>query len=67
MKLQELTESMKSRLNGQSILRSELVKKEKLVEELKKEIEVKFLTTVFVCLHCRAQSKCLKLVSQLLD
>ena len=40
MKLQELTESMKSGLSDQSVLRSELAKKEKLVEELRKEIEV---------------------------
>ena len=40
MKLQGLTESMKSRLNDQFILRLELAKKEKLVEELRKEIEV---------------------------
>ena len=40
IKLQGLTESMKGTLNDQSILRSELAKKEKLVEELRKEIEV---------------------------
>ena len=49
MKLQELTESMNSRLNDQSILRSELAKKEKLVEELRKEIEVNICNYCIVC------------------
>ena len=40
MKLQGLTESMKSGLDEKSTLRSELTKKEKLVEELRKEIKV---------------------------
>ena len=40
MKPQGLTESMKDGLAEQSTLRSELAKKEKLVEELRKEIEV---------------------------
>ena len=48
MKLQELTEYMKSRLNDQSILRSELAKKENLIEELRKEIEV----NIFNCYMC---------------
>ena len=40
MKLQGLTESMKGGLAEQSSLRSELAKKEKLVEEFRKENEV---------------------------
>ena len=54
MKLQGLTESMKSKLNDQSIL---IAKKEKLIEELRKEIEVNIMT-LLVCLHRRAQNKC---------
>ena len=46
MKPQGLTESMKDGLAEQSTLRSELAKKEKLVEELRKEIEVN------VCNYC---------------
>ena len=51
MKLQGLTESMKSKLNDQSILRSELAKKEKLVEELRKEIEVNICNYCIVCVY----------------
>ena len=40
MKLQQLSESMKSELHEQSTLRSELSKKGTLVEMLRKEIEV---------------------------
>ena len=40
MKLQGLTESMKSEVDEQSTLRSELSKKVALVEMLRKEIEV---------------------------
>ena len=40
MKLQGLTESIKGGLAEQASLRSELAKKETLVEELRKEIEV---------------------------
>ena len=40
MKLQQLSESMKSELLEQSTLRSELSKKGTLVEMLRKEIEV---------------------------
>ena len=44
MKLQMLTEkSMKAGLDKQSTLSSELAKSEKLVEKLKKEIEVSVL------------------------
>ena len=43
MKLQGLTDS---RLNDQSILRSELAKRENLIEELRKENEVN------VCNYC---------------
>ena len=49
MKPHGLTESMRSRLNDQSILRSELAKKEKLVEELRKEIEVNICNYCIVC------------------
>ena len=42
MKLQQLSESMKSELHEQSTLRSELSKKGTLVEMLRKEIEVNF-------------------------
>ena len=49
MKPQGLTESMRSRLNDQSILRSELAKKEKLVEELRKENEVNICHYCIVC------------------
>ena len=49
MKPHGLTESMRSRLNDQSILRSELAKKEKLVEELRKEIEVNVCNYCIVC------------------
>ena len=49
MKLQGLMESMRSRLNDQSILTSELAKKEKLVEELRKEIEVNICNYCIVC------------------
>ena len=49
MKLQELTESMRSGLNDQSILRSDLAKKEKVVEELRKEIEVNICNYCTVC------------------
>ena len=51
MKLQGLTES---RLAEQSTLRSELAKKEKLVEELRKENEVNvcnYCIWVLTCLH----------------
>ena len=40
MKLQGLTESMNTGLDEQSTLRSELAKREKLVEKLRKENEV---------------------------
>ena len=40
MKLQQLTEYMKGGLDEQSTLRSELVKKEMVVLELRKENEV---------------------------
>ena len=40
MKLQMLTESMKAGLDKQSTLSSEVAKSEKLVEKLRKEIEV---------------------------
>ena len=43
MKLQGLTESMKAGLDEKSALRIELGKKEKLVEKLRKEIEVNCL------------------------
>ena len=46
MKQQGLAESMKGGLAEQSTLRSELAKKEKLVEELRKENEVN------VCNYC---------------
>ena len=46
MKLQGLTESMKGGLAEQASLRSKLAKQEKLVEELRKEIEVN------VCNYC---------------
>ena len=49
MKLQGLTESMRSRLNDQSISRSELAKKEKLVEELRRENEVNICNYRIVC------------------
>ena len=49
MKPHGLTESMRSRLNNQSILRSELAKKEKLVEELRKEVEVNICNYCIVC------------------
>ena len=49
MKPQGLTESMRSRLNDQSILRSELAKKEKLIEELRKENEVNICNYCIVC------------------
>ena len=39
MKLQRLTESMNAGLDEQSTLRSELAKREELVEKLRKEIE----------------------------
>ena len=48
MKLWGLTESMKSTLNDQSILRSELAKKEKIVEQLRKENEVN-VCNYFMC------------------
>ena len=40
MKLQRLTESMNAGLDEQSTFRSELAKREELVEKLRKEIEV---------------------------
>ena len=40
MKPQQLTESMKGRLDEQSTLRLEVVKKEMLIEKLRKENEV---------------------------
>ena len=40
MKQQKLAEPLKSNSDEQSILRSELAKKEKFIEELKKENEV---------------------------
>ena len=40
MKPQQLTESMKDRLDEQSTLRSEVFKKEMLLEKLRKENEV---------------------------
>ena len=40
MKPQQLTESMKDRLDEQSTLRSEVVKQEMLLEKLRKENEV---------------------------
>ena len=43
MKLQRLTESMK---DEQSTLRSELAKREKLVEKLRKETEVNFCSYI---------------------
>ena len=54
MKLQGLTESMKDGLAEQSTLRSELAKKEKLVEELRIENEVNvcnYCIYVLTCLH----------------
>ena len=54
MKLEGLTEFMKDGLAEQSTLRSELAKKEKLVEELRKEIEVNvcnYCMFVWTCLH----------------
>ena len=57
MKLQGLTESMKSRLlNDQSILRSELAKKEKLIEELRKETEVNVCND-YTCVFTLQSSK----------
>ena len=50
MKLQGLTESVKSRLN-ESILKSQLAKKEKLVEELRKENEVNVCNYCIVCVY----------------
>ena len=43
MKQKELVVSLKDTLDKQSTLRSELTKKESLIEELRKEIEVKIL------------------------
>ena len=40
MKLQRLTEQLKDESDGQSILKSELAEKEKLIKELRKENEV---------------------------
>ena len=59
---------MKSSLNdNKSILRSELAKKEQLVEELRKEIEVNVHNyCICVFIPQKAQSKNLKVVSQLL-
>ena len=56
MKLQGLTESMESRLNDQSVFRSELAKKEKLVEELRKEIEVNICND-YTCVFTLQSSK----------
>ena len=57
MKLQQLSESMKSELHEQSTLRSELSKKGTLVEMLRKEIEVNIynyysytLIAMYVCI-----------------
>ena len=51
MKLQQLTESMKVESDKQSNLTSELTKKETVVLELRKEIEVNILLFVItVCL-----------------
>ena len=46
MKLHRLTESMKSELDEQSILKSELSKKAALVEMLRKENEVNIVIRV---------------------
>ena len=46
MKLHRLTESMKGGLDEQSTLRSELAKREKLIEKLRKENEVNFCNYV---------------------
>ena len=58
MKLQQLSESMKSELHEQSTLRSELSKKGTLVEMLRKEIEVNIYNyysntpiAMYVCMY----------------
>ena len=67
MKLQGLTESMKGGLAEQSTLRSELAKKEKLVEELRSELakkeklveELKKEIEVNICNYCICVLTCL--------
>ena len=55
MKQQELAEPLKVESDERSTLRSELVKKENFIEELKKEIEVNICNYVhvymYVCVH----------------
>ena len=51
MKQQMLTESMKAGLDKQSTLSSELAKSEKLVEKLRKEIEVSVCNNFSMCVY----------------
>ena len=51
MKQQGLAEPLKSESDEQSTLRSQLAKKERCIEELRKEIEVIIYNNTYVCEH----------------